>query len=83
MADHVTVRLTLFASLRDKAGLDQFTLRVKPCSIGELYRTTAVQYGFDLPEHWVRFAANDHFVSADYVICEGDRLVFIPPVSGG
>lgn len=83
MSQQITVHLTLFASLRDQAGIDQLTLLVEPCTVSELYLQTAADMQFDLPQSLVRFAANDQFVDADYEIQDGDRVVFLPPVSGG
>lgn len=83
MPEQITVHLTLFASLRDQAGTDKITLVVEQCTVSDLYQQTAIDMQFDLPESLVRFATNDQFVDADYKIQDGDRVVFLPPVSGG
>jgi len=53
-------------------------------TVAQLLDLLTAQYP-DL-RRWVpvtRFAVNQQFVQADHVLCPGDEVVFIPPVSGG
>lgn len=49
----------------------------------ELYEQLRKQYRFPLESGLVKVAINDEQVPWDTALKAGDRLVFIPPVSGG
>lgn len=48
-----------------------------------IYETVRTRYGFALGRSSVHVAINDAYASWDATLQPGDRLVFIPPVSGG
>jgi molybdopterin converting factor small subunit len=51
--------------------------------LAALYDGLARQHGFPLPHTSIRPAVNDAFRAWDYPLRDGDRVVFVPPVSGG
>lgn len=81
----MNVRLLLFAVLQDIVGSSEINLQLTP-------GTSALQVWQTLREkhhQLVPFAAppmtaiNQSYASPETVLCEGDELAFIPPVSGG
>ena len=52
-------------------------------SIPALYDSLRARHGFPLEQSSVHVAVNDAYVPWDHVLRPGDRVVFIPPVSGG
>ena len=81
----MTVRVRLFAMLRDRAGVGEFALElpedatVSQAEHGVLNKFPSVR---DLLGR-CRFAVNLTYVTADAVLHDGDELALIPPVSGG
>jgi MoaD family protein len=79
----MTVRVRLFASLREFAGAGEVT--ASGTTVGEVADEVAAAYG----ERFAKVAAVSSFVvngeraSRDTVIAEGDEMAILPPVSGG
>jgi molybdopterin converting factor subunit 1 len=81
----VTVQILLFASLKDALGCSQLALDVPEGArisdaLARLEEREPKVARF-LPH--VRVARNLDYASPDDVLCEGDELALIPPVSGG
>lgn len=78
----VTVRL--FAVFRDKLGEPELTIEVSDGTTASGLFDLLLR---DRTEARLRastmFAVNETYVSADTVLNDGDRVAFIPPVSGG
>lgn len=49
----------------------------------DLYRELDRLHDFRLPETAIRVAVNDAFANWDDELRAGDRLAFLPPMSGG
>ena len=78
------ITVQYFAMLREQAGKDSETLELEgQPSAREVFEQLAQKYHFKLGSQDIRFACNDQFVPAEQVLKPQDRLVFIPPVSGG
>jgi molybdopterin-guanine dinucleotide biosynthesis protein A len=81
-AAQVTVRY--FAQLRELAKQSEETLDLEAGqTAAQVYLQLAEKHGFKLSLSDIRIAINDDFVGLDHPLTRGDRLVFIPPVSGG
>lgn len=78
-----TVRLRYFASLRERAGKAEETLRTDASSIRGLYQQIAENYAFPFRPEQLRVALNGEFAAFDSSFSENDEIVFIPPVAGG
>ena len=81
----MTVRVRLFAVLRDRAGAASTTLDLPAGAtiaqaLGPLLRQFPA-LGNDLPR--CAFALNQAYAPPDTVLHDGDELALIPPVSGG
>ncbi len=79
----LTLTVQYFAILREQRGLTQETLTTSAATPTALYDELRARHAFTLPANRVRAAVNDEFVPATHALCDGDRLVFIPPVAGG
>ena len=77
------VTINYFAALREQAAKDIETYETKVKSAGELYGELQAKYDLTLNEDQIRVSVNDRFEAMDYPLSSGDRVVFIPPVSGG
>lgn len=76
------VRIDYFAFLRERAGRAHETLDTDAATPLELYRE--LRRHRQLPSaKGLRVAVNDEFRNWDWLLEEGDRVVFIPPVAGG
>lgn len=78
----MTIEVLYFAILAEQAGARSEKVR-HDGSLADLYRGLAAAHGFTLPEARVRVAVNDEFVEWGRALRDGDRVAFIPPVSGG
>ena len=71
-----------FAILREQAGVSTETLSSKASTATELFAELRDKYGFGSEDNF-KVAVNDEFASWDFILSDGDRIVFIPPVAGG
>jgi len=79
----ISITVQYFAILREQRGLTEEKLSTAAATPTALYDELRDRHRFTLPADRVRAAVNDEFVSATAALCEGDRIVFIPPVAGG
>jgi molybdopterin converting factor subunit 1 len=81
----VTIRVRLFAVLRDRAGLSELALDLPQGATVAQAREPLVERLPSLREHLDRcsFAVNFNYVRTDATLHDGDELALIPPVSGG
>ena len=77
------ITLRYFAALREQRGLAQEQRRTTARTPRQLYQEIQREFGFSLPIEALRVAVNQEFRDMDTVLCSGDELAFIPPVSGG
>ena len=72
-----------FAILRELTGLDKETFSIKQGNKpGDVLTSINERHEIDLGINF-KIAVNDEFSDWDIELNEGDRLVFIPPVTGG
>ncbi len=79
----MNVTLEYYAMLREQSGLDTENLKLPAGTARDVYEHVAAQHNFTLGVDSLRVAVNDEFTDWDHVIEDGDKIVFIPPVSGG
>ena len=79
----MTIHITYFAALRDATGQAEETLKTEVATAKALFHELTATYRWPFSEAGIQVAINDRYRSADTLLKEGDRVVFIPPVSGG
>jgi molybdopterin converting factor small subunit len=77
------IQIQYFAMLAEKRGLTEEWLTVETPDLAALYDALARLHGFPLPRASIRPAVNDALRAWNYPVRDGDRVVFVPPVSGG
>jgi len=81
----IHIQLLLFAVLKDIVGADQRSLTLaegsRPADVWEQLRGEHPRlHQYVQPP---MTAINESYAAADAILRDGDRLAFIPPVSGG
>jgi molybdopterin synthase catalytic subunit len=81
----MTIRLRLFAILREKAGWRERELELPAdSSVGDAWAWLVREVPtLTATRDSVRFALNRKYASADEKLSDGDELALIPPVAGG
>ena len=83
MSNSIKIQVTYFAILRELTGLDKETFSIKQGNKpGDVLTSINERHEIDLGINF-KIAVNDEFSDWDIELNEGDRLVFIPPVTGG
>jgi molybdopterin synthase sulfur carrier subunit len=79
------VRVRLFASLREAAGVPEASLDLAAGSTAEdAWRRLAGDFPLLAPRRTsLAVSVNRSYASFETALQDGDELVFIPPVSGG
>ena len=83
MSNSIKIQVIYFAILRELTGLDKETFSMKQGNNpGDVLTSINERHEIDLGINF-KIAVNDEFSDWDIELNEGDRLVFIPPVTGG
>ena len=83
MSNSIKIQMIYFAKLRELTGLDKETFSIKQGNKpGDVLTSINERHEIDLGINF-KIALNDEFSDWDIELNEGDRLVFIPPVTGG
>lgn len=77
------VSISFYASLRQQAQRSNQELFSSAETLLELYHEIARLHAFKDDPYSLRFAKNERLVTPSEPLEDGDRIVFIPPVSGG
>ncbi len=83
LSESKKVIIEYYALLREERKCDSEERVTLAITSEELYRELQTEYGFSLNIPMLRVAVNDTFCEWSQKIKTGDRIVFIPPVSGG
>ena len=84
----MTVKIVLFANLREALGVDSVELQVTGSSsvsalISQLADQQSQEWLEMLTAENIRVAVNQDLVNEDVDIVDGDEVAFFPPVTGG
>jgi|TARA_B100001778_G_scaffold323504_1_gene316878 molybdopterin converting factor subunit 1 len=83
MSNSIKIQVIYFAILRELTGLEKETFSIKQGNKpGDVLTSINERHEIDLGINF-KIAVNDEFSDWDIELNEGDRLVFIPPVTGG
>ncbi len=77
------IHIQYFAILREQRGRDEETVQTAAATVEDLYAQLRLQYAFSLPVDSLRVAVNGNLTDWATALNSGDRVVFLPPVSGG
>lgn len=77
------LQVSYFAWLRERVGLDTETIDTAAVTPAQLWTELDARHDFATERRHLRVAVNDAFSTWDAQLADGDRVVFIPPVSGG
>ena len=77
------IHVQYFALLREQRGQSEETLHTGAQTPQELYGQLKKDHRFTLPEQSLRVSINEQLADWQTTLKSGDRLVFLPPVSGG
>lgn len=77
------LQVDYFAWLRERAGCDTETVTTAATTPAQLWIELDARHDFATERRHLRVAVNDAFSTWDAQLANGDRVVFIPPVSGG
>ena len=79
----ITVDLRYYAQLREQARASGERVATDAASLAELYDELRSRHGFAISAELLKVAVNARFTPWDQPLCDGDTVVFIPPVNGG
>jgi len=84
----MTVRVRLFAALRDAVGCDSFEIPMPGrLDVGDVIGAIRARYGdaahAAITAENVRVAINREFVDGPRFLRDGDEIAFMPPITGG
>jgi molybdopterin converting factor subunit 1 len=77
------VNVQYFAMLREQAGRSSEQLQTRAATPADLYEELRQRHGLTLAPQFLRVAVNDEFGDWRVPLCDGDTVVFLPPVAGG
>ena len=79
------IKVKFFAILRERVGKSELLQEIPEGStIKDLWRELQNEYRALSPiDIKLLYAVNSDYVDANYVLRDGDEVVFVPPVSGG
>ena len=77
------VRVEYFALLRERAGVNEETIETSARTPEQLYAQLVERHGFDIDRARLNVSINAQFRDWQAPLCDGDEVVFIPPVAGG
>ena len=83
MENTLKIRVIYFAKLRDLIGLDEEIFSMEDGDDpSDVLASIKKKHKIDIGANF-KIAVNDEFSKWDIKLNNGDRLVFIPPVTGG
>jgi len=77
------IKVQYYALLREQAGRSDEALQTNARTPRELYEELKARHPFSLAPEMLRVAVNAEFGEWSQPLCDGDSVVFIPPVAGG
>ena len=77
------INVSYFAWLRERAGCEGESISTSAATPAQLWIELDARHDFATERRHLRVAVNDAFSTWDAELADGDRVVFIPPVSGG
>lgn len=79
----IDIKMEYFAIFRACAKKGEEPLHLLSDDPGELYEMLRQQYRFPISKERIHLVVNDEYSPWEKPLQHGDRVIFIPPVSGG
>ena len=77
------VRIRYFAAFREATGVTTEQVATRADTVGDLFQESIARFTGLQHEPAALVAINDEMADWDSVFCEGDEILFFPPVAGG
>jgi len=78
------IHVLFFAALCDAAGIREVDLEIPGSTVGDALEEICIRFPDVIPMlDRIQAAVNEEYANPVTLLCEGDRLALIPPVSGG
>jgi len=78
-----TLTLDYYAILRERVGVASETFATSAPDLASLWEDVRARHALPFDRAAFRAARNDEFAPWDTALADGDRVAFLPPVSGG
>ncbi len=78
-----SINVRYFAMLQEERGLPSEKIDTASATVFDLYEELRQSHSFSHSQNNLRVAINDKFVDWRAELKNNDKVVFIPPVSGG
>lgn len=79
----ITITVSYFAKLRAQVGKDTEEIKTRARTAAALYEEVEMRHDLPKQKGILKVAVNDTFCGWETTLNHGDKVVFIPPVSGG
>lgn len=76
------IKILLFAHLQEAIGESELTVNLSDVTVGQIKEWMENQY-LNLSLSNMMTAVNEEFATDDMIVKDGDKIAFIPPISGG
>lgn len=80
---NATYHILYFGLLAERRGLAEESVKSSACNPAAVYQEINSRHPLKMSFADIRAAVNDEFVSRDHPLKDGDRIAFLPPMSGG
>lgn len=78
-----TVHLEYVAMIREATGKRRESLTTSAADLAALYEEIVGRYGLPWPRHALRPSLNERMTGWETTLTHDDRVLFLPPSSGG
>jgi molybdopterin converting factor subunit 1 len=80
---NATYQILYFGLLAERRGLAEESVCDAATTPAALYQIISLRHALGMSPTDFRVAVNDEFVPWDHPLSDGDRVAFLPPMSGG
>lgn len=77
------IELLFFAQLREEVGAASLTIDASDITVEQIKKQYLSKYNIDESLKSAMVAVNEEYAPEDTLVRAGDKVAFIPPVSGG
>jgi sulfur-carrier protein len=78
-----SINIEYYAILREQRGLSEETIETEATTAEDLLKQLSDRHNLTMNTDALKVVANEEFCEWNYILNDGDTIVFIPPVAGG